>query len=204
MSFNSQEKKVPPPLPEETAYVLVPVWKRGLAFLVDTFVITILLVLFHNVVMIPRYYEGGLAQFEQDGMAFLEEYQKLLSEGRGIDEMVIKPSVEDAMKYLTLVLLLGFILYLSLMELILDNSSLGKKIFKIKSLNKITKFQPHPLQAIVRSVFKSLAMLSGAFFFVNIIPAFFTRNRQTIHDLMSGTIIVEEGEQQGFINDGED
>jgi uncharacterized RDD family membrane protein YckC len=204
MSFNSHDKKVPPPLPDETAYVLVSLWKRGLAFVVDTFVITILLVLFHNVVMIPRYYEGGLAQFEHDGMLFLQEYQTLLSEDRGIDEMVIKPSVEDAMKYLTLVLFLGFILYFSLMELILDNSSLGKKIFKIKSLNKITKSPPHPLQAIVRSIFKSLAMLSGAFFIVDIIIAFFTRNRQTIHDLMSGTIIVEEGGQEGFRHDGED
>lgn len=67
----------------------------------------------------------------------------------------------------------------------------GCKAYNIKLIDNKTGKQPHPLAIGLRYYFELLSILS----LVGLFMAFFRKDKRTLHDLLSGTLLVDIDDQ---------
>jgi len=67
----------------------------------------------------------------------------------------------------------------------------GCKAYNIKLIESKTGEQPHPIAIVLRYYFELISIVS----LVGLLMAFFRKDRRTLHDLLSGTLLVDIDEQ---------
>jgi len=68
-----------------------------------------------------------------------------------------------------------------------NGMTIGKYIAKIKVISIYTEQRPSFQQAFLRA---SVRLISDTFFYLGYLMAFFTKNRQTLHDKLSNCVVV--------------
>jgi uncharacterized RDD family membrane protein YckC len=68
-----------------------------------------------------------------------------------------------------------------------NGMTIGKYIAKIKVVSLNTEQRPSFQQAFLRA---SVRLISDTFFYLGYFMAFFTKNRQTLHDKLSNCVVV--------------
>ncbi len=178
----------------EFIHLVAPLGKRALAFLTDAFVIFLLLFLVYKNLIIPHSFPGGMSAYELEAIDLFQQLTNQTSDPdySGIPEFKISENMQNASKFFASMLFVGFAFYFSAMELFLDRSSLGKKIFKLRSVRRYDLGVPPAITVIARSIVKSFTMISGFYILLNILPMFFSKFRQSGHDWIFRTIVIQE------------
>lgn len=180
--------------------LVAPKFKRLLAFLIDSFVIFILLFLIFQNVFVPDIFPGGVKAYEKDAIALFQQVVEASQSNEETGPLQISENMQKASAFFAKLLFIGFSIYFALMELILDRSSLGKKIFGLKTVSKIEFGKANALTVVSRSIVKSFTMLSGLYFLLNCIPVFFGKYQQAGHDWIFRTIVVKSADEKESVS----
>ena len=183
----------PPELPlaaEKTSNpVAAPHWARFLAAGADLIVAGLLAFAIITVILIPTFYPTTLP--------LIQEYANkaagnIFSDSDLAETMIDNPALRQMLVASQVVLYAVFFLYFLLNEKMLNGGSLGKMIFRIRTAN-IRSDQPLTLGVIfARAWLKTVLILFfSPFLWITFLWAFFQEDRRTVHDLLTGTWVVD-------------
>ena len=99
---------------------------------------------------------------------------------------------------------LPLLFYFTMAEILLGGTTLGKKVFNLRTAYRDSPRIPPVGQTFIRSLLKTISFISVGsiilFFLVgNYIIAFFRKDRRTLHDILTKTSVVP-----GFLPDPEE
>ncbi|GEM_PF-1330313 len=176
---------------------------RSIAFLLDMF-----LVIFITLTILGTLYPEGMETFKEHS----QQLSKSNSETPDLDTITnnLEKLAEENPQFYKLMMMsqpLTFFLllfYFTLSEVLLGGSTLGKKIFNLRTAYRDSPRIPPLGQLFVRSSIKTISALSLGhpvlFLLVgNFMIAFFRKDRRAGHDLLTKTSVVP-----GFLPENED
>ena len=97
-----------------------------------------------------------------------------------------------AMRYASNLIFIIFWLYFAAGEAFFAGRSLGKSICRLRSISTVTLERPPFVSAIVRGGLKTIALMWPIALVATIVALFFNKRRQTGHDLLSRTAVIDE------------
>ena len=177
--------------PAPVAVIPASIGLRLVAVVLDVVLISVISWTCFVLLVEPRFYPGFLNRY----MDFMASF----STNTPIPTDILEPF--QSFNFLCIGV---FFLYFTLSEWLWKGRTLGKRFVRIGvlKLNPNANPTPPPLpDAINRNLFKSLGMLMPIpLLLIDAIPVFFGRERLSLHDRLSRTIVVDEAYQK-IIND---
>lgn len=172
----------------ELTVVLAGRARRSFAFLLDMILIVTFVLMMLKIFIIPQQHPGALDELQHlakeygdtPGMTQTQLMEKLSPE--------LLEMIQTSQAYMLFFLWM----YFAISEMITKGSSLGKKVFSMRVVNANTLEPPTFFDSILRSGLKTLSLLSWIpIFIVNCFLIFVTKKRQSGHDLLTRTVVIE-------------
>lgn len=165
---------------------------RFLAFFMDA----ILLLLISNFFVLNYAWPAAYPEAYSAYLAWFESLLNGLSTGSPVE--ALDPEIIAAFNYANSIQLVVFWIYFAIGEAFFAGASLGKRMFRLRTVSMINLATPSLFNAIFRAGAKSITVLS--FFpllLVGSLIAFrFNKRRQMGHDLLNRTVVVDEKRMQ--------
>lgn len=199
MASRETQPGAPPPLPAHDASgapgaALAGLGTRFLALLMDVVPIAVLTAFLLWRILLPLYH--GEAQQALIGEINNHYDQVRLAEETGGE----KPSTPDftqdprillLFSFAHQVMFLAFFVYFGLSEWLMRGSSLGKKMFSIRTVMADTGLPPTAIQALLRGVMKAFGLIGlPPWTWISLLLASFLRGRRTGHDVLCRTAVI--------------
>lgn len=186
----------PPPLPADPfpenkapAALLL----RSVAFGMDALLLTALLAFLLTRVLLPASHPEGLKEFNQLIQTYwteLEAARETNTEPPAAPPFIEYPAVVGMITYSQMLCLFIMTLYFGLTEGLMNGTTLGKKVFRLQTLRQDTEEPPGIFVSLLRGAFKSLTLVASPLFWTFFAVAILSRQRLTIHDLLTRTRVV--------------
>jgi len=106
-----------------------------------------------------------------------------------------EPLSDDAQRALSFChyLLMGLTwLYFTVGEVFFDGTSMGKRIFRLRTYSLILFEKPGFITGLYRSALKTLVVFFTPFLLIDVIVLFFNKRGQTGHDRLARTAVIDE------------
>lgn len=167
-----------------------PIWVRALSFLLDYCLLSVISALIITQFLLPMNPE-----LSWDGLiAWSEQYLSQI-QSKGTENLPVpNQTIQETLLFITESVTFLFLIYFFICDYFLKGSSIGKRIFNIRTLS-LLKPEKIPLSsALMRSAAKTLILF---YFFpiilsVAILTKFFHKSKQWGHDLISQTKVIDE------------
>jgi uncharacterized RDD family membrane protein YckC len=75
-------------------------------------------------------------------------------------------------------------------ELLLDGSTLGKRVFSLRTARCWTAKPPTWIECVVRNIFKAASLMWIGLLAANFVVVLFRSNRRAIHDYLARTVVT--------------
>lgn len=164
---------------------------RSLAFILDYILINILATFIIWKIAMPQAHPDAFSELN----AWVEQTIVWFEEN-GLSSETPMPKwserLEEAMSYVSNLIFLTFWLYFAAGEALFGGRSFGKSICRLRSISTVTMEKPPFMSAIVRGGLKTIALISPIALVATIMVLFFNKRRQTGHDLLSRTAVIDE------------
>lgn len=166
---------------------------RGFAFLLDIVLVVAVASIIVWKVVLPQTNPGAFHEL----MEWSEQVVAWWSAGSTDRSSTPPEASKELMRALRLAnelqLLIAW-LYFALGEAFFSGTTLGKRIFRLKSVSTITLGPPQFMAGMVRGGMKTIILfwLFPLLLLANFIALFFNKRRQLGHDWMSRTAVVDE------------
>lgn len=171
---------------------LARIWQRCIAFLMDIILVFNLSMVVLILYILPQKYPGQLGELQNSIMHYISTTQTL-QPNEALPVFTLSQSQQSLIRYCQNTTLLFYWLYFMMTDIFFSGSSIGKKVFKLKIIKKKTGFPLSFVDSCLRSSIKSLTFVFAfPLLLINYILVFFTSKRQTGHDWIAGTIVVED------------
>lgn len=165
-----------------TIYPAGLLW-RTVAFLLDVVLVGIVSWTVFSLLIAPRAYPGFESRYE----AFVQSIQTL-------DHLPAMPAdVLEPFQMFNLLFALSVLAYFTLCEFFWQGRSLGKRAVRIRTARcDFLTEGPSLYEAFVRSLVKAVCLQIGFLLIADFIAVFFGKQRQSLHDRMARTVVVDE------------
>lgn len=163
---------------------------RGLALLLDLFLVFLIFYVISTKFVIPRFsgYQEILTQ--------LVECLKNTESNKAIilKNLIEKnPQAGDLIQSIQLVMCFVCFLYFFVNEWLLKGCTLGKQIFQLKVIKLGNRMHLSISDIFFRNLIKSCSLISFfPLFFISVTFVFFTVRRQSCHDILCQTMVVDD------------
>jgi uncharacterized RDD family membrane protein YckC len=158
---------------------------RALALLLDTLLLGAASILILSKVALPLAHPGALYEFRQ--------WLEAASAAAGDDAPPMGPELLEALAFAQNLMVILFWAYFAAGEAFFRGSSLGKRACRLRTFSTVTLEAPTPLTGIVRGGAKTFVLFFAfPLLLADLIPLFFNRRRQTGHDLITRTAVIDE------------
>ena len=138
----------------------------------------------------PHYFPEAFRQMHFEILA-LSNSEALNIEA--ITNLTLKPQYQTMTEFTSIFTFLMFWAYFFLSEYFMNGSSLGKCVFRLRTIDITTLETPSTLLCFLRAGTKTLSLLVlFPFLLVNYLIFFFTKNNRAVHDLLNSTIVIHE------------
>ena len=173
---------------------IAPFSTRILSFLLDVILVIALLVTVLGKFVLPAKYPQEMHKMEMIISQYAAEIEQQAAQNEKTPALPEFPDeIQEMMHFIQTFTLVFVWLYFALSEILLQGSSLGKKIFRLRVLSTRTGEPISLLESIIRGGFKAMTLLS---FFplltASYIIFFFNKNRLAGHDYLCRSIVVED------------
>ena len=125
-------------------------------------------------------------------IAWFESLTASLASGDPIEAM--SPEIIEAFSYANSIQLAVFWIYFAIGEAFFGGASLGKRMFRLRTVSTVTLGHPTLFTGILRAGIKTISLLSvfPVLLIASLIALRFNRRRQMGHDLLNRTVVVDE------------
>lgn len=172
----------------ETVPPLAKLWQRSIAFCLDFFLVFNISMVLLLVYLLPQKFPGKMAELRQSVQMSLESKHDLNTIAQSLRQDQL-----EMVYYCQNINLLVYWLYFMLSDVFLSGSSLGKRVFRLKTLRYRTYEDLSFWDICMRSAVKALALVwFFPFLLMSYTLAFFNKSRQAGHDYLARSIVVEE------------
>lgn len=163
---------------------------RALAFLLDYILVVLLATLIILQVILPLNPSFSLEAFND----WLEAYFVWAESNSESAPPILNDSAQSTLLLITESFSLIFILYFILCDTVLKGSSIGKKIFNLKTITLTPRSSIPIFHTVIRAISKTIILF---YFFpilliVAILTKRFHKSKQWGHDLISQTKVIDE------------
>lgn len=190
----------PPPLPIEDLPPSAPrqagLGVRSLAFIMDFLLVFSFCLFLLMKILLPQYYSDGLYEVSEVFRVYTE--QALEAERNGTEPPAV-PNILENERIMEMhayghgIIMLVTWCYFGLLEGFLRGSTLGKRTFRLRSINLETGQACSFLESALRGATKTIALLVVyPFLWINFLVPLFNQNRRAGHDYISRTMVVAE------------
>jgi uncharacterized RDD family membrane protein YckC len=167
-----------------------PVAYRSLAFLLDYILLILLATLIILQVILPLNPTFSLEALNE----WLQDYFAWAESNKQSEAPILNDSAQSILLLITESFSIIFILYFALCDTVFKGSSIGKKIFNLKTITLTPRDSIPVFHAIVRAISKTIILF---YFFpilllVAILTKRFHKSKQWGHDLISQTKVIDE------------
>lgn len=166
---------------------------RGFAFLLDVILVTAVASVIIWKIVLPQSHPGAMNELMVWSQEILDWWSTPNTERESIPPEASKELIRALTLANELQLLIAWI-YFALGEALFSGSTLGKRIFRLKSVSTVTLGPPTLIAGIVRGGMKTILLfwIFPILFIINFIVLFFNKRRQLGHDWMSRTAVIDE------------
>ena len=169
---------------------------RTLAFIMDASLMTVFTMFVLVRIVLPDQYSDALNAVGEA----VHVYSIEVDEARKDDKPMPPPPelsndqrVIEMFAYGQGLMIISLWLYFLISELALGGTTLGKKIFGLRTVSNLTgEGPPRTSQTILRSGIKAIALYGHPIFFIDYIIAFVTKGNRAGHDFLSRTRVVSK------------
>lgn len=164
---------------------------RSLAFMLDYIMINVLAAFIIWKIAMPQAHPdafSGLSAWSQQIVVWLEEG------GFSSENPLPKwnERLTEAMEYASNLIFIIFWMYFAIGEALFSGRSFGKAICRLRSISTVNLEKPPFISAIVRGGLKTIALVLPIALIATVLTLFFNKRRQTGHDLLSRTAVIDE------------
>ncbi|MFP4166550.1 MAG: RDD family protein [Opitutales bacterium] len=166
---------------------------RALAFILDFILVTAIASVIIWKIVLPRTHPAALNEMNEWTEAFVASFDD--QSGAESSELPgMSESLKEALTYARDMQLLIFWIYFAVGEAFFAGSSLGKRACRLRTISTVTLDKPPVLSGVVRGGLKTVALffIFPLAFLATIGALFFNKRRQTGHDLLSRTAVIDE------------
>jgi uncharacterized RDD family membrane protein YckC len=166
---------------------------RMIAFFLDYIMIFAIFYLISTAIIYPYFHPG----FTEELRTFWEQQQNLPPD-TGFREMArmqldFQMEHEKAIADTQFIFIIIVWIYFALSEVMMQGSTLGKKVFKLQTIDLKTLKKPNGKTILIRNCFKTISVtIVFPLLLINFIIPFFNRSRLAGHDLLSKTMVTYE------------
>lgn len=165
---------------------------RFLAFVMDA----VLLLLISNFIILKYAWPAAYPEAYTTYIAWFDSLATSLTSGAPLEPM--DPQIIEAFNYANSIQLVVFWVYFAIGEAFFSGASLGKRMFRLRTVSMISLGNPSLFTAVFRAGAKAITVLS--FFPILLIASLvtmrFNKRRQMGHDLLNRTVVVDEKRMQ--------
>ena len=163
---------------------------RGLAFFLDYILIGLLATLIILQVILPLNPSFSLEALND----WLDAYLAWAESKNNTDAPTLDDSAQAILLLITESFSLIFILYFVLCDTLFKGSSMGKKIFNLKTITLTSRYSIPIFHAGIRAISKTVILFYffPILFLVAILTKLFHKSKQWGHDLISQTKVIDE------------
>ena len=166
---------------------------RAIAFILDCVMIGAIFYLVTTTILYPFFHPGFTTELRQ----FLDEQQHLPADTgfRQLMEMQLEFQMEHqrAIADTQFLYVVVIWVYFAMSEILMRGSTLGKKIFKLQTIDLKTLKRPTGKTILIRNCLKTISMtILFPVLMVNFIIPFFHKFRLAGHDLLAKTMTTYE------------
>ncbi len=158
---------------------------RALALLLDTVLLGAASVLILGKIALPMTHPGALYDFQQ--------WLQAVSAATGSENPPMGAELLEAMSFAQNLMILLFWAYFGAGEAFFRGSTLGKRACRLRTHSTVTLDAPNRITGIVRGGVKTFVLFYALpLLLLDLVPLLFNRRRQTGHDLVTRTAVIDE------------
>ena len=164
---------------------------RSLAFVLDYVMINIVATFIILKIVIPQTHPDAFNEWNEWAQQVVVWFEE-----EGFRSETPLPEWNErltaAMKYASNLIFVIFWMYFAAGEALFAGRSFGRAICRLRSISTVTLERPPFMSAIVRGGLKTIALMWPVALVATIVVLFFNKRRQTGHDLLSRTAVIDE------------
>lgn len=164
---------------------------RSLAIILDCIFITIVTAFIVWKIAIPQAHPAAFSDLNE----WIQQFTVWVEANDTDSEMPfpeLNERLKEAIEYTNNIVFLTFWTYFAIGEAFFSGRSFGKAICRLRSISTVNLEKPPFMSAIVRGGLKTIALVSSVALIATVLPLFFNKRRQTGHDLLSRTAVIDE------------
>lgn len=171
---------------------------RGLAFILDYILVALLATLIILQVILPLNPSFSLEALNE----WLEAYLTWAESNNETAAPIINDSAQSILLLITESFSIIFILYFMLCDTLFKGSSIGKKIFNLKTITLTPRDSIPVFHAGIRAISKTILLFYffPLLFLVAALTKSFHKSKQWGHDLISHTKVIDEFKIETLLN----
>ncbi len=190
-------RDVPPPNPvTQPVPQIAGMLSRMLAFLMDIALLAALSVFLLLKVLLPAEHPKGIQDVMSAAETYMEGVQAAELSGEQpppFPDLTGNPHVNEMAQYAMSALLFITMGYFTLMEVCLRGATLGKRTFRLRTINADTGLPCGIFDHFLRSMIKTVTLLAVIpFLWFSYLTPLFNKNRSAGHDYVSRTVVIAE------------
>jgi uncharacterized RDD family membrane protein YckC len=192
--------RVPPLLSNIAGCAPAPLLLRALALLLDGVLVSILAAMILSRVVWPLEIPDAAQVFQRQATLIYDAAKQAQASGQSFPEPKIDPDYLNALAITVQTIFLVLLAYFAISELVMGGSTLGKRVFHLRTAQFGSGGPARPLEILVRSITKTISLAAWIPLYVfglpllllNLAPLFFNPLRRAGHDLMARTIVTAD------------
>jgi uncharacterized RDD family membrane protein YckC len=188
-AMTPSDTKVPPMLANIIAATPARIIWRALALGLDLILTAIIGSIILTTVVFPQSYPNAEAIIQQQMHSFKVAYDQANATGK-MPEVALSQEYIDLSVPTSNTLFLVLLAYFAGSELLMDGSTLGKRVFGLRVARCWTAKPPTWIECLVRNIFKAASLMWIGLLGANIVVMLFRPNRRAIHDYLARTVVT--------------
>jgi uncharacterized RDD family membrane protein YckC len=184
------ESSVPPILARVTGCAPAPMGWRLLALLLDYVLCWAATMLIVTRLVLPQDIPNWMDVVQHQSDTMMTEVQKASEQNR-MPDLVLEPDIEPVLTDALETFFFVYLVYFTGSELALQGSTLGKRVFRLRTVQWTGNSPPHLAETLARGLIKSASLVWWwPFLVVNALPLFLPRRRRAFHDYVARTMVT--------------
>ncbi len=183
------DTKVPPLLAGTMAATPAPILWRALALALDSALAGIIGMIILTTVVFPQSYPNAEAVIQQQMHTFKVAFDKASATGK-MPDVALSQEYVDLSVPASNTLFLVLLVYFAGSELVMDGSTLGKRVFSLRAAGCWTAKPPTWMECVVRNIFKAASLMWVFLLAANTVVVLVRPNRRAIHDYLARTVVT--------------
>ena len=187
--MSPSEIKVPPLLANTLAATPAPMLWRALALALDYVLAGTIATILLTTVVFPQSYPNAQTVIENQFQSIEAAFQEEQATGK-MPDIVISQDYLDLTVPATNTLFMVLLVYFAGSEILLGGTTLGKRVFSLRTARFWTTERATWIESLVRNIFKAASLTILWLLPVNLIVVFFRPSRRAIHDYLARTLVT--------------